>query len=112
MEYIADLQLFLVSVVLISLPWVVTPGSVFAVTVAKGYKSKKAGVLTAIDHGVIEFPLIFLLYFGLSNFLNIPMVNDIIGLVGGVILTYMGFQMFKTRDDNESPLRILNILPF
>jgi threonine/homoserine/homoserine lactone efflux protein len=73
------------------------PGPVFAVTVAKGYGNKKAGVLIAIGHGAIEFPLIFLLYLGLSElFRSIP-VQRTISFLGGLILIYMGFQMFKTR---------------
>lgn len=99
MGYITDLPLFLASVVLISVPLVVTPGPVFAVTVAKGYKSKKAGALIAIGHGAIEFPLIFLLYFGLSEYLDNPIVHKVIGLVGGSILIYMGLQIFKARKE-------------
>ncbi|MGB9684193.1 MAG: LysE family transporter [Candidatus Bathyarchaeales archaeon] len=97
MEPITDFHLFLASVALVSLSGVMMPGPVFAVTVAKGYGNKKAGVLIAIGHGAIEFPLIFLLYLGLSElFRSIP-VQRTISFLGGLILIYMGFQMFKTR---------------
>ena len=48
-----DLLSFLLSVVFVSLSGVMMPGPVFAVTVAKGYRSKVAGVLIALGHGAI-----------------------------------------------------------
>jgi threonine/homoserine/homoserine lactone efflux protein len=97
MEPVTDLYFFLTSVVFISLSGVMMPGPVFAVTVAKGYGSKIAGVLIALGHGAIEFPLIILLYFRLSGFFASTIVQKVIGLVGGAVLIYMGFQTFKTR---------------
>lgn len=96
---ITDFPLFLASVVFISLSGVMTPGPVFAVTVAKGYKSKVAGVLIALGHGAVEFPLILLLFFGLSGFFASTIVQKIIGVVGGAVLIYMGFQTFKNRKE-------------
>ncbi|MEM2947676.1 MAG: LysE family transporter [Candidatus Bathyarchaeia archaeon] len=97
MEPITDLPLFLASVVFISLSGVMMPGPVFAVTVAKGYRSKAAGILIALGHGAVEFPLILLLYFGLSSFFASSIVQKAIGVVGGAVLIYMGFQTFKTK---------------
>jgi threonine/homoserine/homoserine lactone efflux protein len=99
MEPITDFYLFLASVVFISLSGVMMPGPVFAVTVAKGYRSKVAGALIALGHGAIEFPLIFLLYFGLSGFFASTIIQKVIGFVGGAALIYMGFQTFKTRKE-------------
>lgn len=99
MEPITDLPLFLASVVFISLSGVMMPGPVFAVTVAKGYRSKAAGILIALGHGAVEFPLILLLYFGLSSFFASSFVQKAIGVVGGAVLIYMGFQTFKTRKE-------------
>lgn len=97
MDVITDLYFFLTSVVLVSLSGVMTPGPVFAVTVLKGYKSKKAGALIAIGHGAVEFPLIFLLYMGLSEFFRSMLVQRTVSLFGGLILIYMGFQTFRNR---------------
>ncbi len=105
MEPITDFYLFLASVALISLSGVMMPGPVFAVTVAKGYGSKKVGVLIAIGHGAIEFPLIFLLYLGLSELFRSILVQRTISFLGGLILVYMGFQMFKTRRKASEELR-------
>ena len=102
MELITDFYFFLLSVIFISLSGVMMPGPVFAVTVAKGYKNKVAGVLIALGHGAVEFPLIFLLYLGLSNIFASTMVQKMTSLVGGVILIYMGVQTFKTRKEGAS----------
>ncbi|MGQ9538397.1 MAG: LysE family transporter, partial [Candidatus Bathycorpusculaceae bacterium] len=104
METITDFYIFLASVALVSLSGVMMPGPVFAVTVAKGYESKKAGTLIAIGHGAIEFPLIFLMYLGLSGLFCAILVQRTISLLGGLILICMGFQMFKTRKkESEEP---------
>ncbi|MEM3730491.1 MAG: LysE family transporter [Candidatus Bathyarchaeia archaeon] len=96
MEIISDFWLFLVSVILISLSGVMMPGPLFAVTVAKAFKDKAAGILISFGHGIIEFPLIFLIYFGLGQFLASNLTQRVIGLVGGSIMVYMGFRIFKT----------------
>lgn len=101
-----DFRLFLLSVIFISLSGVMMPGPVFAVTITKGYKSKIAGALIALGHGAIEFPLIFLIYFGFTWFFASGTVQKIISLVGGLILIYMGIQTFraqkKTSEEYES----------
>jgi threonine/homoserine/homoserine lactone efflux protein len=97
MNFFTDFFLFLLSVIFISLSGVMMPGPVFAITVAKGYKRKIAGASIALGHGVIEFPLMFLIYFGLTGFFASGAVQKIISLVGGLILIYMGVQTFRTR---------------
>jgi len=96
MEVITDFYFFLLSVVFISLSGVMTPGPLFAVTVAKALKDKTAGVLVSFGHGIIEFLLMFLIYFGFAQFLASNLTQKIIGLIGGLIMVYMGFRMVKT----------------
>ncbi|MEM2335951.1 MAG: LysE family transporter [Candidatus Bathyarchaeia archaeon] len=104
MEPITDFPLFLASVIFISLSGVMMPGPVFAVTVARGYRSKVAGALIALGHGAVEFPLILLLYFGLSGLFASTFVQKTIGVVGGSVLIYMGFQTFKTRREARAEI--------
>jgi len=99
MDIVIDFLLFLLSVVFISLSGVMMPGPVFAVTVANGYKDKAAGALIALGHGVVEFPLIFLIYFGFTWFFASTTVQKIIGFVGGLILVFMGVQTLKNRNE-------------
>ena len=101
MEFITNFYLFLVSVVLISLSGVLLPGPLFAVTLEKAAKRKTAGALIAVGHGIIEFPLMFLIFFALSQF-NIPnYVQVAVGLIGGLLMMFMGVQTFRNRHKTE-----------
>jgi len=97
METVTDLWLFLLSTIFISLTGVMMPGPVFAVTVAKGYREKIAGALIAFGHGVIEFPLMVLIYSGFARFFAFSTTKVAISLIGGLMLIYMGIEMFKAK---------------
>jgi threonine/homoserine/homoserine lactone efflux protein len=100
-EFITNFYLFLVSVVLISLSGVLLPGPLFAATMEKAAKRKTAGLLIAVGHGIVEFPLMFLIYFWLSQFVIPDVVPITVGLVGGLLMIYMGFQTFRNRNKNN-----------
>jgi len=100
-EIITDFYFFLLSVIFISLSGVMMPGPLFAVTVAKSFKNKIAGVLISLGHGVVEFPLMFLIYFGFAQLLASVETQIIIGLIGGILMIYMGFRMIKTETKNS-----------
>lgn len=101
MEVVTDFYLFLLSVIFISLSGVMAPGPLFAVTIAKGFKDKIAGVLISFGHGIIEFPLMFLIYFGLKWLFASSVAQKTISLVGGLILIYMGVRMLKTQKETS-----------
>lgn len=84
--------------VLISFSGVLLPGPLFAVTMEKAAKRKSAGVLIALGHGVVEIPLIFLIYFWLSQFAIPDFVSISVGLVGGLLMMYMGINAFRNKD--------------
>jgi len=90
-----DLALFLVSVVIISLSGVLMPGPVTAITIAKGSRELGAGSLVALGHGVVEFPLIGLIYLGLGLVFQKPMVKLGIGFLGGAVLLWMALEMLR-----------------
>ena len=70
------------------------PGPLFAVTLKKAAKSKSAGALIAVGHGIVEFPLMFLIFFVLSQF-DIPtIVQIVVGLVGGLSDDFYGCSSF------------------
>ena len=71
------------------------PGSVTAATIAQGTRSKHAGALIAVGHGIIEIPLIFLIMLGLGAILEAHFVKIAIGLAGGAFLIWMGAQMLR-----------------
>ena len=97
MAVVSDFYLFLISVIFISLSGVMAPGPLFAMTVSKGLRDKIAGVLISFGHGVIEVPLMFLIYFGFAELLKSETTQTIIGFIGGLVLIYMAFRMMKAK---------------
>ena len=67
MAFIGDFYLFLASVAIISMSGVLLPGPLFAVTIEKASKRRTAGVLIALGHGVVEFPLMFMIFFKIGR---------------------------------------------
>jgi threonine/homoserine/homoserine lactone efflux protein len=105
MALIPDFGVFLASVVLISMSGVLLPGPLFAVTIEKATRWKTAGALIALGHGIIEFPLMFLIYFVLSQFVVPASVQIVIGLIGGALMIFMGIQAFRARNKEEKALK-------
>jgi threonine/homoserine/homoserine lactone efflux protein len=91
-----NLWLFLLSAVGISLSGVMLPGPLTAATIARGYNDKDAGALIGLGHGVIEIPIIALVYFGFASYLTIPVVKQVTGVAGGLLLIVMGLIVFFT----------------
>jgi len=87
----------LLSVVVISFSGVMLPGPMFAVTLAKSYKSPLAGTQIALGHAVIEVPLILLIYFGFAQFFQNTIVQLVLGIVGGGMIIWLGIIMFRAR---------------
>jgi len=88
---------FLLSVVAISLSGVMMPGPVFAVTIAKSYKSQFAGIQIALGHALVEIPLMLLIYFGFARFFRQELAQIILSLLGGAMLIWLGIGMFRAK---------------
>jgi len=87
----------ILSVIVISLSGVMTPGPMFAVTVAKSYRSPWAGVQFSLGHAVVEVPIILLIYFGFSRFFENNIVQIVLSIIGGAMIIWMGISMFRAR---------------
>ncbi len=87
----------LLSVVVISFSGVMMPGPMFAVTLAKSYRSQWAGTQISLGHAVIEVPLILLIYFGFAQFFQISLVQLGLSVVGGGMIVWLGIAMFRAR---------------
>ena len=110
MAFTTEFYLFLASVALISLTGVLMPGPLFAVTIEKAAKRKTAGLLIAVGHGIVEFPLMFLIYYGIEQIVALEILQTVqitVGLVGGLLMMFMGVQTFRNRNKTiekyESP---------
>ena len=106
------LSTFLLEAVLISLSGVMAPGPITAVTVSKGTKSPHAGAIIALGHGIVEIPLMILILYGFGEILKILYIKAIIGLLGGLFLLKIGFNLLRgikqakidSSNDPHSPL--------
>ena len=86
---------FLFNAVLISLSGVMAPGAMTAATVARGTRTRWAGALISVGHGIVEMPLIFILMLGAYFIFEMPLVKIIIGIAGGGFLLWMGCGMLR-----------------
>ena len=108
MEASLSLGQFLLMAVGISLTGVMLPGPMTAATIAKGYTEKHAGAWIAAGHAVIEIPLIAVIaavYVGSGRLINSPLVETVIYLVGGLMLLYLGFRMFRANRETTGGVR-------
>lgn len=104
---------FLFKTIIISLSGVMAPGPITAMTVSKGTQNPHSGPMIAIGHGIVELPLILIIFFGFGNFLEISWVKVAIGFLGGLFLLKMGIGLIKNifnskagqADDNYTPLQ-------
>lgn len=87
----------ILSVVVISFSGVMLPGPLFAVLLAKSYKSPWMGAYFALGHAVVELPLILAIYFGLTGFFRNTTVQVVLSLIGGLMIIWMGISMFRSR---------------
>lgn len=92
--------------ILISLSGVLLPGPLFAVTMEKAAKRKTAGLLIAVGHGIVEFPLMFFIYFWLSQFVIPDAVPIAVGVVGGLLMMYMGVNTFRNRHEASQKVEV------
>jgi len=91
-----SLFIFLIQVFGISFSGAAQPGPITAAAIAMGSRNRYAGAQLALGHAIIEFPLMLLIFFGMSKFLESVPVRIVIGLAGGIILLVMALQMFIT----------------
>jgi threonine/homoserine/homoserine lactone efflux protein len=100
---------FLLEAAVISLSGVMAPGPI--TTVSIGSKSPHAGAWVAIGHGLVEFPLMLLIFYGLGTVFQSTGARAAISLLGGLFLTWMGLDMLRSvrgveanpREDARSP---------
>jgi threonine/homoserine/homoserine lactone efflux protein len=85
------------SVIVISISGVMMPGPMFAVALAKSYKSPWAGTQMALGHAVVEVPLILLIRFGFSAFFQHIAVQFVLSVLGGAMIIWMGISTFLAR---------------
>ena len=80
----------------IALSGALMPGPVLTVTVSESARrGAKAGPLMIFGHAMLELALVLALLGGLAPFFSRDEVFIVVSLVGGAILLWMAFMMFK-----------------
>jgi threonine/homoserine/homoserine lactone efflux protein len=74
----------------------IMPGPMFTLTVREVPRlGRFAGVAVSLGHSILEFLVVMGLVFGLGNWLKNSIVLGLIGLIGGLVLLWMGYGMIK-----------------
>lgn len=104
---------FIAEVVLLSLSGVMAPGPLTAVVLNEGSRNPRAGILLSFGHGIVEIPLMILLFLGFGAFLEGERLQQWLLAGGGVVLLAMGIQIMlsvskptatMTRGSRRTPL--------
>ena len=91
-----------VTVILISISGVMSPGPLFASDVAYGTKGGwKAGIRIAYGHTIIELPLIVLLGLGAFSLSDLPQFREYISILGAISL--FAFAALQIREAYRKP---------
>ena len=99
---------FVVTVIVVTASGALAPGPLtFALLMRGSKEGAKSGLLFAIGHTLVEFPLVLALAFGLLAAIGQPFVKSLIGIVGGAGLIVFGiFQIYETAtrgSPNQTP---------
>ena len=95
---------FLIQVIGISLTGVMAPGPVTTATIAAGARSRHAGGLIAVGHGIAEFPLMVLIISGMGRLFESDEVKIGIGLMGGAFLIWLSLGLMRSSAQNSKPV--------
>lgn len=89
------LPIFLKSLV-IGYSGAIMPGSMLTYTIDKSLRhGAKTGIIVSLGHALLELILVILIFVGLGKYLAAEAAQIVIGLLGGIILGYLGFGMIK-----------------
>ena len=104
-DYLHELIAVVGQGLIVSLSGVITPGAMTAAALAAGTRSRHAGGLMAVGHGIVEFPLMAMILLGAGRLFEAPAFRITVGLAGGAMLVIMAVGMFGAlrRAGNEKP---------
>ncbi len=89
----------------VSLSGVMSPGPISALAIAEGaQRGPRAGPLITVGHALTELVMVLALGIGLREFLQRPPVAGTIGVIGGAVLFWMGYDV--VRSSRNGPLAL------
>jgi len=85
----------------------IMPGPVLTYTIRQSLVSgPKAGFLIMLGHAILEIALISLIFLGFDVLLQSDAAQTAIGMVGGLLLTYLGYDMISGAIRNKVRIRV------
>lgn len=92
---------------LISLSGVMAPGPISTMAVSEGARQGyRAGPLISVGHAVTELVMVGALALGLSQVFQQPTVAGVVGLLGGVVLAWMGLAIIRGAREGRLSLNV------
>ena len=87
----ATIPVIFTTAFVVGLSGALMPDPLLAVTISQtAQRGFWAGPLLIVGHGILELALVIALIFGLSQFITGELVSSIIGIVGGLVLIFIG----------------------
>ncbi|MEM1538125.1 MAG: LysE family transporter [Candidatus Nezhaarchaeales archaeon] len=87
---------FLVKVVAVSAPAVLSPGPLTVATASLSVKRGwRSGLWVAVGHTLVELPLVLAIGFGVGALLTVGLARFVTGLMGGIFLLIFGLLTFR-----------------
>lgn len=91
-----DITALFITAFLVGLSGALMPGPLLTVTIAESARRGfMAGPLIVLGHALLELALIIALLAGLAYFLQKSQVTNVISVVGGIFLIFMGLNMLS-----------------
>jgi threonine/homoserine/homoserine lactone efflux protein len=99
-----EVILFAVTSFWVGLSGALVPGPMLTVTISDSInKGFRAGPLVVLGHVIVESGLIILLILGLGWLIRSDMATMLIGSVGGLMLTYLGYRIARSPTPSQIP---------
>jgi len=102
-EHLRELIVVVGQCLIVSLSGVISPGAMTAAALAAGTRSRHAGALMAVGHGIVEFPLMALILLGAGKLFEAAAFHITVGLAGGAMLLVMAVGMFRSLRRADAP---------
>ncbi len=104
-------QIFFTSF-LVGLSGALMPGPVLVVTVSHATRRGFiAGPLIVLGHAILELALVVGIILGLGQYLVLEPVSGVLGIVGGVVLAWMGWGMLSGKGGRGGESRLSRAMP-
>ncbi|KPL18939.1 MAG: hypothetical protein AMJ92_05530 [candidate division Zixibacteria bacterium SM23_81] len=104
-------QIFLTSF-LVGLSGALMPGPVLAVTISHATRRGFiVGPLIVLGHAILELALVVGVILGLGQYLVLDPVTGVLGIVGGLVLAWMGWGMLSGKGGGEGESELTGATP-